>query len=51
MTNVVVTVSPKTNLSILFLKAVIYFVISVQLQLVEWSSFLKFYDKILFENL
>ena len=35
----------------LFLKAVVYFVISVQIDTVKSASFLKFYDHVLFDNL
>ena len=46
-----ITVEAATSLTILFLKAVVYFVISVQIDLVESAKFLKFYDGVLFDNL
>lgn len=48
---VVEMVSASTSLTILFLKAVLYFVVSVQLSTLTSLSFMKFYDNVLFENL
>jgi hypothetical protein len=45
------TVAGSTSLTILFLKAVVYFVVLVQLDTVLSPQFLKFYDNVLFENL
>lgn len=46
-----VDVGTSTSLVILFLKAVVYFVISVQIDTVISQQFMKFYDSVLFENL
>ena len=44
-------VSSNTTLTVLFLKAVVYFVVSMQLSTILSLSFMKFYDNVLFENL
>lgn len=44
-------VSSSTSLTILFLKAVVYLVVSLQLSTILSLSFMKFYDNVLYENL
>lgn len=46
-----VNVNASTSLTILFLKAVVYFVIAIQINTVTSPKFLKFYDTVLFENI
>lgn len=46
-----ISVNPTTSLTILFLKAVVYFVVIIQIDCVQCAPFLKFYDSVLFENL
>lgn len=46
-----IEVNPNASLMILFLKAVVYFVVIIQIDCVQCSPFLKFYDEVLFENL
>ena len=50
-TAVTVTINSGTSLTILFLKAVVFFLVLIQVDIVQSASFLKFYDRILFENL
>jgi hypothetical protein len=39
-----------STLELLMFKGVLYFLVSIQLSIVMSRSFLKFYDKVLFEN-
>ena len=50
-TALTVTINSGTSLTILFLKAVVFFLVLIQVDIVQSASFLKFYDRILFENL
>jgi hypothetical protein len=42
--------TPTSGLSLLMLKGFMYFLVSLQLSIVMSRQFLKFYDKLLFEN-